>query len=77
MTTSLKGKTREEAEALFDRFHQMVTGKKNGDADAADLGKLAVFAGVREFPLRVKCATLSWHALRAALHGDAERVTTE
>ena len=63
MTQSLKGKSTEEAEALFKRFHDLVTGHSR-DTDA--LGKLPVFAGVSEFPLRVKCATLSWHAMRAA-----------
>ena len=74
MTQSLKGKTTEEAEALFTRFHDLVTGH-SGDTDA--LGKLAVFAGVSEFPLRVKCATLAWHAMRAALHGENEAISTE
>jgi nitrogen fixation protein NifU and related proteins len=77
MTTSLKGKTRAEAESLFGRFHQMVTGTGDRSDDPAELGKLAVFAGVREFPVRVKCATLSWHTLRAALRGAEEKVTTE
>ena len=77
MTAGLKGKTSAEAEALFNRFHQMVTGTGDRAADPAELGKLAVFAGVREFPVRVKCATLAWHTLRIALHGDADQVTTE
>jgi len=65
MTTSVMGKTREEAKQIFARFHEMLTG---AGAPAADLpAKLAVFAGVREFPMRVKCATLSWHALKDAL----------
>ena len=65
MTTAVKGKTREEATKVFESFHRMVTGQ-GGPAD--DLPpKLAVFAGVREFPTRVKCATLSWHALKTAL----------
>ena len=75
MTQTLKGKTEAEAEALFTRFHDLVTGHTGGDGQ--DLGKLAVFAGVSEFPLRVKCATLAWHALRAALHGDQEAISTE
>jgi len=78
MTESVKGKTRPEVEALFTRFHELVTrdpGAKHGDA--ADLGKLAVFSGVGEFPARVKCAILAWHALRAALRGDEQPVTTE
>jgi nitrogen fixation NifU-like protein len=74
MTQSLKGKSTAEAEELFTRFHDLVTGR-GGSGDA--LGKLAVFAGVSEFPLRVKCATLAWHALRAALRGEQEAVSTE
>lgn len=75
MTQTLKGKTADQAEALFTRFHDLVTGHTGGDGQ--DLGKLAVFAGVSEFPLRVKCATLAWHALRAALHGDQDAISTE
>jgi nitrogen fixation NifU-like protein len=75
MTQSVKGKSREEAEKLFERFHALVTGAANGDRDS--LGKLAVFAGVSEFPVRVKCATLAWHTLHAALEGRQESVTTE
>jgi nitrogen fixation NifU-like protein len=75
MTESLKGKTIAEAEALFARFHELVTGKPS--TDGAALGKLEVFAGVREFPVRVKCATLAWHTLMAALHGSQEPVATE
>ena len=74
MTQSLKGKTTEEAEALFTQFHDLVTGH-GGDAES--MGKLAVFGGVSEFPLRVKCATLAWHTLRAALRGDQEAISTE
>lgn len=74
MTQSLKGKSADEAEELFTRFHDLVTGQR-GSADA--VGKLAVFAGVSEFPLRVKCATLAWHALRAALRGEQQAVSTE
>jgi len=74
MTQSLKGKSAQEAEALFGQFHDLVTG--NG-GQPEKLGKLAVFAGVSEFPLRVKCATLAWHAMRAALHGDQDAVSTE
>jgi nitrogen fixation protein NifU and related proteins len=66
MTQAVKGKTREEVAALFDGFHQLVTGGLPPDR-AETLGKLAVFSGVSEFPVRVKCATLSWHTLRAAL----------
>lgn len=74
MTQSLKGKSESEAEELFTRFHELVTGR-GGSGDA--VGKLAVFAGVSEFPLRVKCATLAWHALRAALRGEQQAVSTE
>ena len=76
MTQVLKGKTRAQAEALFANFHDLVTGKGDGDKTES-LGKLAVFSGVSEFPLRVKCATLAWHALHAALEGQQEAVTTE
>lgn len=74
MTQTLKGKTTAEADKIFNRFHDLVTGH---GADGEELGKLAVFAGVSEFPLRVKCATLAWHALRAALRGEKEAVSTE
>ena len=67
---------RAEAEALFERFHQLVTGQ-SGAVDVESLGKLAAFAGVSEFPVRVKCATLAWHTMRAALEGKQEPVTTE
>jgi len=75
MTQSLKGKTRAEAQELFENFHQVVTGRANDDQP--ELGKLAVFCGVSEFPLRVKCATLAWHTLQAALEGKQEAVSTE
>jgi nitrogen fixation protein NifU and related proteins len=75
MTQAVKGKRTEEAEKLFEKFHHVVTGKNGVDSD--ELGKLAAFAGVSEFPVRVKCATLAWHALRAALHGDEHAVSTE
>jgi nitrogen fixation protein NifU and related proteins len=79
MTEAVKGKSRTEAEALFERFHGLVT----RDAAAAQqeidpaLGKLAVFSGVWEFPVRVKCASLAWHTLKAALDGDDRPVSTE
>jgi nitrogen fixation protein NifU and related proteins len=76
MTELLKGKSREEVEQLFHTFHDLVTGKA-ADADPERLGKLAVFAGVSEFPVRVKCATLCWHTARAALEGREEPVSTE
>jgi len=75
MTESLKGKTLSQAEVLFRQFHDLVTGRSDNDPVA--LGKLGVFAGVREFPLRVKCATLAWHTLAAALQGRTETVATE
>ncbi len=74
LTETLKGKTRAEAESLFERFHDLVTGK---GGDVASLGKLAVFSGVSEFPVRVKCASLAWHTLKNALNGKPEVVTTE
>ncbi|QID16163.1 SUF system NifU family Fe-S cluster assembly protein [Nitrogeniibacter mangrovi] len=75
MTQALKGRTVAEAEALFDAFHALMTGTPA--PDAAPLGKLEVLAGVREFPTRIKCATLAWHTLAAALHGGDETVSTE
>jgi nitrogen fixation NifU-like protein len=77
MTDSLKGKTAAEAETLFERVHQLLTGEGDVEAQVDGLGKLAVFSGVREFPARVKCASLSWHALHSALKGDATLVSTE
>ncbi|MGD9764729.1 MAG: Fe-S cluster assembly sulfur transfer protein SufU [Candidatus Binatia bacterium] len=76
MTEALEGKTRAEADALFQRFHSLVTGKAD-DKEAESLGKLQVFGGVSEFPVRVKCATLCWHTARAALEGTDRPVTTE
>ena len=75
MTQTVKGKTKEEAEKIFHRFHDLVTGHACGDE--AELGKLAVFSGVSEFPMRVKCATLAWHTLEAALEGKQEKISTE
>ncbi len=75
MTQTLKGKTTKEAEELFKTFHGMVTGQNGGQHP--DIGKLEVFAGVSGFPARVKCASLAWHTLEAALHGEREPVTTE
>jgi nitrogen fixation NifU-like protein len=77
MTESVKGRRLDEIERLFERFHGLLTGPPTGPVDASDLGKLAVFSGVREYPVRVKCATLAWHTVRAALRGDAEPVKTE
>lgn len=76
MTQALKGKNREEAEQLFDEFHKMVTGELDIEAEDNHLGKLRVFAGVLEFPARVKCASLSWHTFHAALNDEAE-ISTE
>lgn len=77
MTSLVKGKTCEEASTLFKQFQEMVTGHSEMEPNLVILGKLAVFAGVREFPARVKCATLSWHTLKAALNGNNQPVTTE
>ena len=77
MTTLLKGKTREEAEVLFQRFHHLDTSPMDVEVDETNLGKLQVFSGVREFPVRIKCATLAWHALIAALEEKADPVSTE
>ena len=77
MTTAVKGKSVAEAEELFHQFHDMVTGDKEQAPSRKTLGKLAAFAGVREFPARVKCANLAWHTLHAALGERAEPVSTE
>ena len=79
MTESVKGKSREEVERLFTRFHELVTAApdRTDRVAAPELGKLAVFSGVSEFPVRVKCASLPWHTLKAALEGDAMPVSTE
>jgi nitrogen fixation NifU-like protein len=75
MTQSVKGKSKQEAEKLFSEFHKLVTGQANGNH--ANVGKLAAFSGVSEFPVRVKCATLAWHTLHAALEGKQETISTE
>jgi nitrogen fixation NifU-like protein len=77
MTQALKGQTVAEARALFDRFHDLITGADGNGRNGADLGKLEVFAGVREFPNRVKCASLAWHTLKAALDEAGAPVSTE
>ena len=77
MTAAVKGKTKQEVEAIFDEFHRMVKGELNPQTDPNHLGRLAIFSGVCEFPARVKCASLSWHTVRAALEGIAEPVSTE
>src|SRR5690242_8670269 len=71
MTGAVKGKTRAEADVLFERFHRLITGDLGRD-EAETLGKLAVFSGVSEFPVRVKCASLAWHALKSALNGGSD-----
>ena len=76
MTQVVKGKSKEDAEVLFEEFHKMVTGELDIEADENQLGKLKIFAGVLEFPARVKCASLSWHTLHAALSGE-EKISTE
>jgi nitrogen fixation NifU-like protein len=76
MTQSVKGKTKQEAETLFDEFHRMVTGELETDVEPNNLGRLTIFAGVRDFPARVKCASLSWHTMHAALKGEGV-VSTE
>ncbi|MDP2884594.1 MAG: SUF system NifU family Fe-S cluster assembly protein [Ignavibacteria bacterium] len=76
MTTMLKGKTKEEAQRMFETFHKLVTGELT-DISFETLGKLAAFAGVSEFPARVKCASLAWHTMRNALDAKSEPVSTE
>ena len=77
MTEFAKGRKREEINETFERFHTLVTGNPSETVDAPELGKLAVFSGVREYPVRVKCATLCWHTLRAALSQSGEIARTE
>ncbi len=77
MTQALTGKTRDEAEHLFDQFHRLVTGELKPDKEPNDLGKLAVFAGVWKYPTRVKCAALCWHTLHGALNQTQEPISTE
>jgi nitrogen fixation protein NifU and related proteins len=77
MTDSVKGKTTAEAAALFEQVHTMLTRGRDTKLDSSELGKLAVLSGVCEFPARVKCASLAWHTLRAALKGDGGAVLTE
>ena len=77
MTESVKGKRVAEADEIFAAFHQMLTRKPGTDFDYDKVGDLEMLSGVCEFPVRVKCATLSWHTLRSALEGDEDSVTTE
>jgi nitrogen fixation NifU-like protein len=75
MTQAVKGKTKQEAETLFNEFHRMATGELDEENEPNHLGKLTIFAGVRDFPARVKCATLSWHTMLAALEGEPVATT--
>jgi nitrogen fixation protein NifU and related proteins len=77
MTESLKGRTETEAKTIFDRFNDLLTTHCDPAPDLSILGMLAVFSGVREYPVRVRCATLAWQTLRAALEGSRETVATE
>ena len=76
MSSTVKGKSTAEAQEMFDIFHRLVTGEVS-ELSAAELGRLAAFSGVSEFPARVKCATLAWHTLRTAITGESESVSTE
>jgi nitrogen fixation protein NifU and related proteins len=77
MTDALKGRTLSEADLLFHEFHRMVTAPSDVPVETGQLDKLTVFAGVREYPVRVKCASLAWHTLRAALEAKQDVVSTE
>ena len=76
MTVAVKGKTKEDAEVLFNEFHRMVTGELDEESEPHHLGRLTIFSGVREFPVRVKCASLAWHTLKAALD-EQSLISTE
>ncbi|MCH2208647.1 MAG: SUF system NifU family Fe-S cluster assembly protein [Lentisphaerales bacterium] len=76
MTETLKGKSVEEADELFEQFHKLVTGKLNPEKNSHQLGKLTIFSGIWEYPSRVKCASLSWHTTKAALNNE-DVVSTE
>ena len=77
MSTIIKGKSVDEAKKLFEKFHDLITGKLDENASIEELGKLAVLAGVKEFPMRVKCASLAWHTMLTALKNESKTVTTE
>jgi nitrogen fixation NifU-like protein len=77
MTAAVKGKSRAEAMTLADEFNKLVTGRLEGAAERKALGKLQALAGVSEYPVRVKCASLAWHTLKAAIAGAAEPISTE
>lgn len=75
MTVAVKGKSKPEVESLFTEFHRMVTGDLDEESEPNELGRLKIFAGVREFPVRVKCASLAWHTLKAALNEEQSAST--
>ncbi len=77
MTSLLKGKTRKEAEKLFNKLHHMVMSDPESELNEAELGHLMAFAGIRNYPMRVKCATLAWHTMLNALEGEKDTVSTE
>jgi nitrogen fixation NifU-like protein len=77
MTEIVRGQTEQRAEQLFETFHRITTGQDGDEVNLEEIGKLAVLAGVRAYPARVKCATLAWHSLQAALKGEGEAVSTE
>ena len=77
MSTIIKGKTVDEAKKLFEKFHDLITGKLDENTSIEELGKLAVLSGVKEFPMRVKCASLAWHTMLTALKNESKIVTTE
>jgi nitrogen fixation NifU-like protein len=77
MTAALKGRSDAEAKELFEKFHAMVTTPTDQEPETESMGKLAVFAGVREYPARVKCASLAWHTLMAAMKGSSGSISTE
>ena len=77
MSSAIKGKTREEAEKIFNHFHDLIIGKLDENKSFEELGKLAVFGGVKDFPSRVKCASLPWHTMMNALRKDDEKIATE
>ena len=77
LTSMIKGKTKAEAEQIFEKFHDLITGKNGSEVNIEELGKLAVFAGVKDFPARVKCASLAWHTMKSAINNGQTTVTTE
>jgi nitrogen fixation protein NifU and related proteins len=77
MSTIIKGKSVEEAKKLFEKFHDLITGKLDENTSIEELGKLAVLAGVKEFPMRVKCASLAWHTMLTALKNENRTASTE